>query len=94
MFCRRDDFRAIGGYDETMRFAEDVKLLLDLRRFGRGRGARLARARGAKVIASTRKFDQFGDWHYLRLMMTAPWHLLSRRARTTFADGYWYKSGR
>jgi glycosyltransferase involved in cell wall biosynthesis len=94
VFCRREDFQAIDGYDETMQFAEDVKFLLELRRLGRARGARLVRARAAKVIASTRKFDQFGDWHYLALLLQAPWHLLSRRARNAFADGYWYRSGR
>jgi glycosyltransferase involved in cell wall biosynthesis len=94
VFCRRDDFVAIGGYNESMQFAEDVKFLLALRRRGRLRGARLMRARSAKVIASARKFDQFGDWHYLGLLLKAPWHLLSRGARDAFADAYWYKSGR
>jgi glycosyltransferase involved in cell wall biosynthesis len=94
VFCRRADFEAIGGYDASMKFAEDVTFLFALRRLGRSRGARLARARSAKVIASTRKFDQFGDWHYLTLMVKGPWYLLSRRDRDAFADGYWYKSGR
>ena len=52
------------------------------------------RARAAKVIASTRKFDQFGDWHYLTLLWKGPWYLISRRTREAFADRYWYKSGR
>jgi glycosyltransferase involved in cell wall biosynthesis len=94
VFCRRADFDAVGGYDETLKFAEDVKLLLDLRRVGRRRGSRLIRARSAKVIASTRKFDQFGDWHFLAMMGKAPWYLLNRRAGDAFADRYWYRSGR
>jgi glycosyltransferase involved in cell wall biosynthesis len=94
VFCRREDFESIGGYDEILTFAEDVKFLFQLRRLGRARGRRLVRARAAKVIASTRKFDQFGDWHYLTLLVMGPWYLISRRRRNAFADRYWYKSGR
>ena len=94
VFCRRADFEAIGGYDESMKFAEDVKFLLALRRLGRGRGSRLVRARAAKVIASTRKFDRFGDWHYFTLIVKGPWYLLSRRRRDAFANGYWYEPDR
>jgi len=94
VFCRRDDFDAVGGYDETLKFAEDVKFLLALRRLGRTRGSRLVRARAAKAIASTRKFDQFGDWHYVSILWKGLWYLLNRRARDDFADQYWYKSGR
>lgn len=94
MFCRRADFDAIGGYDETLKFTEDVTFLVDLRRAGRSRGARLVRARTAKVIASTRKFNQFGDWHFLAMTVGAPWYLLNRRAGDAFADRYWYRSGR
>lgn len=94
VFCRRADFESVGGYDESLTFAEDVKFLFALRRLGRARGSRLVRARAAKVIASTRKFDQFGDWHYITLLWKGPWYLLSRRRREAFADRYWYKSGR
>jgi glycosyltransferase involved in cell wall biosynthesis len=94
VFCRRADFDAIGGYDASMQFAEDVKFLWDLRRRGRPDGRRLVRARAVKVIASTRKFDTFGDWHYVTLFLKSPWHLLNRRARHAFADQYWYKPDR
>jgi len=94
VFCRREDFEAAGGYDESMKFAEDVTFLFALHRLGHARGSRLVRARAAKVIASTRKFDQFGDWHYLTLLWKGPWYLLSRRTRDAFADRYWYKPGR
>lgn len=94
VFCRRADFEAIGGYDASMKFAEDVAFLLALRRFGRRRGSRLVRARSAKVIASTRKFDRFGDWHYLALFVKGPWYLISRRTRDAFAERYWYTPDR
>jgi glycosyltransferase involved in cell wall biosynthesis len=33
-FCRRSDFLEIGGYDETLHFAEDVAFLRKLKRLG------------------------------------------------------------
>ncbi len=94
VFCRRADFEAVGGYDESLKFAEDIKFLYDLRRVGSRRGARLIRARSAKVIASTRKFDQFGEWHFLGMLVKAPWYFLNRRAGDAFAERYWYRPGR
>jgi glycosyltransferase involved in cell wall biosynthesis len=95
VFCRRGDFEAIGGYDESLLFAEDVDLLVRLRRLGRPRGQRLARMRGAKAIASVRKFDEHGDWHYLTMMprVAAGW-LLRRDTGRAFAERYWYRPNR
>ena len=94
MFCRRKDFETIGGYDETMKFAEDVRFHVDMWLLGRKRGARLVRASRAKAIFSTRKFDRFGEWHYLPLIFKAPWYPLNRRAGNTLAERYWYQPGR
>jgi glycosyltransferase involved in cell wall biosynthesis len=94
-FCRRDDFLSVGGYDESLRFAEDVRLLLDLRRLGRPRRQRLARVTSAKAIASTRKFDRFGDWHYFPLMAKAAMALVgSGRSMDALATRYWYRDER
>ena len=43
--------------------AEDVDMLVRLRRLGRARGQKLVRLRGVKTITSSRKFDRHGDWH-------------------------------
>ncbi len=93
VFCRRRDFDEIGGYDETRLVAEDVGFLLALKRFGRTRGQRLERITRAKAIASTRKFDEFGDWHHFSLISEGVRHLL-RRTPTAFTDKYWYKPRR
>lgn len=91
VFCRREDFLAIGGYDERRFFAEDVQLLWDLRRVGRQRKQRLTRLRNVKALASTRKFDIHGDWHYVSdLFRLVPKMLFSPRASNDFADKYWY----
>jgi hypothetical protein len=93
VFCRRRDFEAIGGYDESRRVAEDVIFLLALRRLGKSRGQRLARVTSAKAIASTRKFDEFGDWHFFTLAVEGVRHLRGR-APTEFTERYWYKPKR
>ena len=93
VFCRREDFEAIGGYDESRLVAEDVMFLVALRRLGRSRSQHLTRLRKATPIASTRKFDEFGDWHYFPLMVEGMRHLL-RRDLTSFTDTYWYKPKR
>jgi hypothetical protein len=91
VFCRRSDYEAVGGYREDIRFAEDVDFLWKLRKLARSRGQRLARPRGAKAVASTRKFDEYGDWHYLTNLGRSLFHLLfDRAALHRFADDYWY----
>ncbi|MDX6443577.1 MAG: hypothetical protein QOH71_651 [Blastocatellia bacterium] len=95
VFCRRRDFEAVGGYDETRLYAEDVLFLLALRRLGKTRGQRLTRLPQVRALGCTRKFDQFGDWHYFGMLghvfkslVTWNWH------DEKLADRYWYKSGR
>ncbi len=83
VFMRRKDFEEIGGYREHRLFAEDVQLLVDLRRIGRPRGQHLARSDRAPTIFSTRKFDRHGEWHYFLV----PLRLLSPR----FVRQYWYE---
>lgn len=95
VFCSADDFRAVGGYDERRFFGEDVQLLFDLKRLGRPRGQRLARVRAAKAVASTRKFDAFGEWHYFRLIFSLLGPMI--RKPSTCSDlvrRYWYSDDR
>ena len=94
-FCRREDFEAVGGYDEARLYAEDVLLPWELRRLGRKRGQRLTRIPKAKALASTRKFDQFGDWHYFWMLAHAFKSLVTSNWNDEkLADRYWYNPGR
>jgi hypothetical protein len=93
VFCRREDFVAVGGYPEELRLAEDVAFLWRLRRLGRRRGQRLRRLRRYKVVASTRKFDEHGDWHYFGFLARAPALLFGARF-DALADRYWYRPNR
>jgi len=93
VFCRRRDFEAVGGYDETLRAGEDVRLLFDLRRRGRPDGRRLIRLRSVKAIASMRKFDRHGDWHYFTVMPMLCLGLLLRwRRADDVIEEYWYRA--
>ena len=91
VFCRREDFFEVGGYNEGRAFAEDVQFLLDMKRLGRRRGQRLARVTEAKTISSTRKFDEHGEWHYLSMVVRfGVWSLLAPRRFDEYAQRYWY----
>ncbi len=101
-FCRRADFLETGGYDESLRATEDVRFLLALARLGRRRSPRqrLANRRALRrlglprafSIASCRKFDRHGDWHFLSLALRGSfWLLFSRRRLERFIQRYWYE---
>ena len=94
VFCRRADFEAVGGYDETLRVAEDVAFLFALWKLGRRTGRRLVRARRAKAVASTRKFDEHGEWHYFPLMWRGIAHYLGLGSMDELTERYWYKPNR
>ena len=95
VFCRREDFEAVGGYDENLRIAEDVAFHWALKRLGRRRGQRLVRLRRFKATASLRKSDEHGDWHYVAMLpRTAFLYLFRRRAFLEFIDRYWYRPSR
>lgn len=95
VFCRREDFERVGGYNEGRLFAEDVQFLWDLRRLGRCRGQGLVRLRRAKALASMRKFDKHGDWHYLTQMVRVGFQMIRNPAAAAeFARKYWYEDDR
>ena len=94
VFARRADFVRLGGYPEAMRVAEDVGWLLRLRRDGRSRGQRLVRLRHVKVVFSTRKFDEHGDWHYFGFMAKLPRFFRHGWKLADDDEHYWYKPNR
>lgn len=91
VFCRRNDFLTVDGYDESRHFAEDVDFLWKLTKLGWRRGQRLRRLRRVKAIASTRKFDKHGDWHFFWMMPMLVAGTLRRGASNhPRARDYWY----
>lgn len=91
VFCRRTDFEAVGGYNEDLSVAEDVRFLLDLRKLGRTRGQRLARVTSAKALSSARKWDEHGEWHYFKLIFHIFFtQVFARKRYGAFIGRYWY----
>ena len=92
VFMRRNDFMRAGRYCEDRHFAEDVEFLWRLIRLGWQRGRRLRRLRGVKAIASVRKFDRYGDWHYFWMMPRLALGTFSASASDhPTARKYWYE---
>jgi len=100
VFCRRDDFEVVGGYDESMLLAEDVDFLYKLKRLGWSRGQRFRRLKGVKALGSTRKFDEHGDWHYFTLLTKVISYMFRVRFRIDPQQDipeitrYWYHPNR
>lgn len=92
VFMRRDDFIAVGGYDETLLAAEDVDLLMRVKRRCAKRGERFCRLKDVETTTSARKFDKHGEWHFLRMVGPMGWSFLFDRARyERTVRAYWYE---
>ena len=101
VFCRREDFDAVGGYNEDLFFAEDVAFLQALKRRGAPKRQRLTRLSSVKALGCTRKFDENGDWHYFPMLLKSL-VLLIRKGLSVFIKqddvpdltDYWYRPQR
>lgn len=65
-WCRREDFFAVGGFDENMITLEDFDFAKRLKRYGKSRGKRFKAIKRAWIKTSSRKFDKFGDWYLIK----------------------------
>ena len=64
---KKSDFIAIGGFDENRHIAEDVDFLKRLKDHGRMSGRKHQIITTESITTSCRKFDEFGDWHFVRI---------------------------
>jgi glycosyltransferase involved in cell wall biosynthesis len=64
-WCLRQDFEAIGGFNENLVSLEDLDFAKRLKAYGKGQAKRFTTIRKAHIITSCRKFDIFGDWFLL-----------------------------
>lgn len=101
VFCRREDFDAVGGYNEDLYVAEDVTFLYALKQLGKQKRQRLTRLTGVKALGSTRKFDQEGDWHYftmlprfLSIMLKEGFNAFRKQDEMPHLTDYWYRPRR
>lgn len=59
------DYETVGGFDEQLVSLEDMDFAVRMNRLGRSRGQKWGTLKG-KLITSSRKFDQFGDWYLIK----------------------------
>jgi hypothetical protein len=101
-FCRRQDFLAVGGFDESRPMGEDVAFLSRLKRLGASHRPRLrlatrftARKLGLSpslALNSARKFDKHGDWHMILDTLLAVFYLaFARNKFKQYTSRYWYE---
>jgi glycosyltransferase involved in cell wall biosynthesis len=88
--CPKADWAAVGGYSETLLFAEDARFLVDLKKHGRKSGRSWGWLRDVPAIFSARKFDEHGDWHYILLPVRFTLALVWYPALRKWAERYWY----
>lgn len=62
VFCRRDAFEAVGGFDESVYAGEEVWFAMRLKEWGRARGLRFHLIEHPPVQTSARKSAMFGNW--------------------------------
>ena len=91
-WCRTEDFRAIGGFDEKLVTVEDLDFAKRLQAHGKATKRRFGTNLKAPLTTSCRKFDQFGDW-YLALNPGFLWRVFRGTDREA-ADRFWYEVGR
>jgi glycosyltransferase involved in cell wall biosynthesis len=65
-WCLREDFEAIGGFDESWVCVEDLDFAKRLKARGKRLGKRFKTIMKAHIVTSCRKFDVFGDWYLIR----------------------------
>lgn len=81
VFCRRDAFDEIGGFDERVYAAEEVLLSRKLRRWGKRRGQKFRVLSEPPIVTSGRKSEWFSAWDFARqvaILMLCPWATRSK----------------
>lgn len=89
IFCRREAFDAIGGFDESLYASEEVRFSRLVRKWGKSRGLPFQILEHAPAMTSARKLKWYSGAQILGwvgLMIIMPLAVRSRRL-----CGFWYK---
>ncbi len=89
LFCRRDAFEAIGGFDETLYASEEVRLSRLLRKWGKAQGKHFEILTAHPVETSGRKLNWYSGPQILAwacFMVLVPIAVRSRKL-----CAFWYK---
>lgn len=65
-WCTRQNFEAIGGFNESLITLEDLDFANRLALYGKTKGLRYGTIWRAAITTSCRKFDKYGDWYFFR----------------------------
>ena len=94
MHCRKADFEAFGGFDETIYAAEDLQLAYALKQLGRPRGQKFALLRQGWIITSTRKIDQTPLWELLGKLIGVGFGLQKKIRSKEYCEHWYSKAAR
>ena len=87
----RNDFEAVGGFDESQLVGEDLGFARSLRRVGRATGRKFTNLRDVPLTASCRKFDRYGDWHMFAMAKDLPQiYAAVKGTDTSWVDRYFF----
>lgn len=89
VWCRRDGYVAVEGFDESVYAGEEVWFSRRLRRWGKRNGLRFRVLTTEPVVTSNRKSDWFPGWAFslqLILILACP-----LAARSRFLCPLWYR---
>lgn len=65
-WCYKKDFDAIGGFNEEFISVEDLDFAVRLKKLGDETGRKYGVLKKSRIITSSRKFDEFGDWYLVK----------------------------
>ena len=88
----REAFDAVGGFDEQRPMGEDLDFAKRLKAWGRPRGRPYRTLWTAPLVSSSRKFDRYGDWSFLKMLFfdAARIRRSIKGVDTEFVDEYFY----
>ena len=89
LFCRREAFEAVGGYDEALYASEEVRFSRQIKKWGKAAGLSFHILDHAPVLTSARKLNWYSGPQiigWVALMMLMPIAVRSRKL-----CGFWYK---
>jgi glycosyltransferase involved in cell wall biosynthesis len=89
LFCRRDAFDAVGGYDESLYASEEVRFSRQIKKWGKTKGLGFQILDHAPAQTSARKLKWYSGMQilgWIGLMLLLPIAVRSRKL-----CGFWYK---
>lgn len=88
LFCRRDAFEAVGGYDQSLYASEEVRFSRQIKHWGKAQGLRFTILDHSPAMTSARKLQWYSGAQILAwvaLMLVLPLAVRSRKL-----CGFWY----